>query len=278
MIRLDLRTLETQEVSFAPAQVNGVAETASPDQFVIALSMPGGPDGLSPYSGNYVFDAAKGTVARVQGSAAQREVRYFAGIRRLVYGSSPAWWLSERLETADAVPTAELIAALLEESNQRKLSQAAAEDQRIAASPALQSGSPLLAAAQGAQVEGVGIYEAREKIAQPGQSHGTGRVTVTVRRSTRPTVLVLCSYEAVQWNLKLEPGARLGAVLVGGYYDSTVLGAGDARVLKIGRVYAYQQEGADFIALQREVVRWTGRPISIFQTGYYGSSYSVGGP
>jgi hypothetical protein len=100
---------------------------------------------------------------------------------------------------------------------------------------------------------------------------------VTVRRSPQPIVLVLCSYEPVQWQLKMEPGARLGAVLVGGYHDSSVLGAGDARVLKMGRYYAYQQEGADFAALQREVSRWVGRPISLFQTGYRGNSYTVGG-
>lgn len=278
LVRLDLETLQLRETSFAPARVSSAAPTPTSQQFVVALSMQGGPDGISAQSGNYLFDARKDTVARVQGPAAQREVRYFPGIRRLVHGSPPAWWLSEQLETAAPMPLSELLANMLEESNQHKLSIAAAEDQRVAASPALQPGSPLLAAVQGASVEGVGIYEAREKIARPGESRSTGRVVVTVRRSARPLVLVLCSYEPVQWHLKLEPGARLSAVLVGGYHDSVVLGAGDARVLKIGRIYAYQQQGAEFITLQREVARWAGRPISLFQSAYAGTSYTVGGP
>ena len=111
----------------------------------------------------------------------------------------------------------------------------------------------------------------------PGTSRPVGTVSVTVRRTTRPLVLVLSAYEAVQWKLRLEPGARLEAILLSGYYDSTVLGGGDVRVLKIGREYAYQSEGGDYQLLQRQVTRWTGRPISIFQGGYQGSSFIVGG-
>lgn len=281
LVRLDLATLEVRESSFEPALVRSAAPTVRPDQFVIGLLMPGDAGGASSRNGNYLFDATAGTLARVAGAAAQRPIRYVAALKRLAQTSHPTLWLSEQLETAEAQPAANLINGMLEEANQLKLAQvqarSVAEDQRIAQSPALQAGSPLLPFVRDAQVEGVGIYEANEKIAQPGQSRSTGRVTVTVRRSAQPLVLVLCSYEPVQWQLKLEPGARLGAVLVGGYYDSSVQGAGDARVLKIGRNYAYQQEGAEFAALQREVTRWAGRPISLFQSGYRGTSYTVGG-
>jgi len=281
LVRLDLATLEVRDHSFEPALVGGAAPTARPDQFVISLTAPLAFSGVPAGSGNYLFDASAGTLARIEGAAARRPIRYVAALKRLSQLSHPTLWLSEQLETAAPQPAAELIGAMLEEANQHKLAQvqmqAAAEDQRIAQSPALQAGSPLLPFVRDAQVEGVGIYEANEKIAQPGQSRSTGRVTVTVRRSAQPLVLVLCSYEPVQWQLKPEPGARLGAVLVGGYYDSSVQGAGDARVLKIGRNYAYQQEGAEFAALQREVARWAGRPISLFQSGYRGTSYTVGG-
>ncbi|MFX1681889.1 hypothetical protein PV762_21965 [Mitsuaria sp. CC2] len=278
LVRLDLNTLAVSETSFEPVLVQNAAPTANRDQFVLNLTMPGGVGGVISRNGNYLFDAANGTLARVEGAAAQRHVRYFPAIQRLSHIMHPTMWLSEQLETSPPVPAREVVAAMLDEVNQRKLALAAAEEQRIDQSPALQAGSPLLPAVREAQVEGIGIYEAREKIAQPGQSRSIGRVDVVVRRSARPVVLVLCSYEAVQWNLKLESGARLGAVLVGGYYDSTVKGAGDARVLKIGRVYAYKQEGPEFSALQREVARWAGRPISLFQSGYDGASYSVGGP
>ncbi|RZL37905.1 MAG: hypothetical protein EOP35_07265 [Rubrivivax sp.] len=277
LVRLDLTTLEVQEHSFMPILVQAAAPTAKPDQFVLDLLVPSDTVAGSSHNGNYLFDATAGTLARVEGAAARRSIGYVPAIRRLMQQSLPTLWLSEQLDTTAPRPVADVVAAALEEANLHKLAQVEAEQQRVAASPALQTGSPLLASVQNAQVEGVGIYEAREKIAQPGQSRSTGRVVVNVRRSPRPLVLVLCSYEPVQWQLRLEPGAKLGAVLVSGYYDSTVVGAGDARVLKIGSIHAYKQEGPEFAALQREVSRWAGRPISLFQSGYSGVSFSVGG-
>lgn len=277
LVRLDLNTLEARESSFEPARVSNAVPTGKPDQFVVYLSMQGAAGGVGSRNGNYLFDAAKGTLARLEGAAWQRPMRYFPAIKRLAQVSAPTVWLSDQLETGAVQPVDEVVTAMLEEANQRVLQQAATEERRISQSPALQAGSPLLDNVRDAQVEGVGIYEAREKVTAPGQPRAMGRVSVTVRRSPRPMVLVLTSYEPVQWQVKLEPGARLGAVLLGGYYESTVLGAGDARVLRIGRTYAYQQEGQEFHALQREVSRWTGRPISLFQTGYHGANFTVGG-
>jgi hypothetical protein len=275
-VRLDLTSLEVQQTSFAPLHVDGVVPTGKPDQYVLELraSMEAAHPGSRT---KYLYDTTAGTLARLEGADAQRPVIYLPGVRRLARLSQPTVWLLDQLETAAPQPVSEVLNAQLDEVNQARLNKVQLEQQRIVASPALQPGSPLLPYVRDAQVEGVGIYEAAEKVAQPGQQRSTGRVMVTVRRSPQPIVLVLCSYEPVQWQLKMEPGARLDAVLVGGYHDSSVLGAGDARVLKMGRYYAYQQEGADFAALQREVSRWVGRPISLFQTGYRGNSYTVGG-
>lgn len=276
LTRLDLTSLEVQETSFQPFNLDTVVPTGRPDQYLLELRAP--VEAANPgVQTKYLYDMAAGTLARLEGADAQRPVTYLAGVGRLARISPPTLWLLDKLETAAPQPVAEVLNAQQEEVNQARLNKVQLEQQRVAASPALQSGSPLLPYVRDAQVEGVGIYEPAERVAQPGQSRSSGRVTVTVRRSPQPLVLVLTSYEPVQWQLKLEPGARLGAVLVGGYYDSNVLGAGEARVLKIGRHYAYQQEGAEFAALQREVARWAGRPMSLFQTNYRGNSFTVGG-
>lgn len=275
-VRLDLTSLEVQETNFQPLHVDTVVPTSRPDQYVLELRAP--MEAANPGAQTkYLYDVSAGTLARLEGADAQRPVTYLAGVGRLARISPPTVWLLDKLETAAPQAVSEVLNAQLEEVNQARLNKVQLEQQRIAASPALQTGSPLLPYVRDAQVEGVGIYEPVERLAQPGQSRSSGRVTVTVRRSGQPLVLVLTSYEPVQWQLKLEPGARLGAVLVGGYYDSNVQGAGEARVLKIGRHYAYQQDGAEFAALQREVTRWAGRPISLFQTNYRGNSFSVGG-
>jgi hypothetical protein len=104
-----------------------------------------------------------------------------------------------------------------------------------------------------------------------------GVIDVTVRRTSKPIILVLCSYEPVQWKLKIEPGAKLNAVLVSGYYTSQVSGAGSARVVLTGSTYAYSQGGPEFRRFNQEIMLWTGRTIDVFQGKYEGSTFSVGG-
>ncbi len=99
-----------------------------------------------------------------------------------------------------------------------------------------------------------------------------------MRRGPKPIVLVLSSYEPVHWKVVPENGARIAAVLVSGYYTSSVAGAGAARVVQIGQDYAYSREGDGFARLQRAVAKWVGRPIGMFQARYEGASFSVGGP
>ncbi len=281
LVRLDLTTLEIQETNFQPMLLGGVASTSKPDQYVLELRAPmeaPNPGARMPH----LYDAAAGTLAPLQGADAERTFLYLPGAKRLARLSQPTVWLVETLQVGEAQPMADVLNAQLEQVNQARLNAVQLESQRglhaapyLAPAPA--SAAPLLPGVRDAQVEGVGIYEAVERIAQPGQSRSTGSVAVTVRRSNQPLVLVLSSYEPVQWQLRLESGARLAAVLVASYHDSTVVGAGDVRVLKIGRQYAYQQDGPEFAALQREVSRWAGRPIALFQSGYRGNSYTVGG-
>jgi hypothetical protein len=136
---------------------------------------------------------------------------------------------------------------------------------------------PFAQLAKDARIEAVGVYE------PAGSSTGAGPmakrrkmpITVVVRPSNTPIVLCLSSYEAVSWRLSVLPGAKLKAVLLSGYEESTVEGAGSAPVQTMGREYAY--ESGKTAQLQREVLRWTGKPISAFQGKYTGSSFEVGG-
>lgn len=284
--RLDLTTLDIQETSFQPMSVSSITAAAKPDVYVLDLRAPM----ESPTPGArlpYLYDAAAGTLARLEGPDAERPLLYVPGVGRVARLSLPTVWWVDRLQVAEAQRLDDVLNAQREIVNQARLDAVQLDGQRparagssalgVSSSAAAPVAAPLLAGLRDPQVEGVGIYEAAEKIAQPGQSRSAGRVTVAVRPTAQPLVLVLSSYEPVQWMLKLEPGARLAAVLVAGYYDSSVLGAGDVRVLKIGRHYAYQPEGPEYAALQREVSRWAGRSIGLFQNGYKGSSFTVGG-
>ena len=127
-----------------------------------------------------------------------------------------------------------------------------------------------------AQIEAVSVYEA-VAVHSPRIPRPRGAVSVLVRASARQVVLVLSSHQAVQWQLALEPGASLRAVLLSGYGDSRVAGAGEALVSSIGGFYAFKHGSAQFRHLETEVMRCTGRDIATFQSVYAGGSFEIGG-
>jgi hypothetical protein len=129
--------------------------------------------------------------------------------------------------------------------------------------------------ARSAQVEAVSVYEAVAMRA-PAMPHKQGPVRVVLRRTARPVVLVLSSHQTVEWQIELQPGAELEAVLTSGYGESTVAGAGSALVTSIGGFYAFKRGSAEFRHLEDEVLRCTGRNIENFQSVYAGHSFEIG--
>jgi hypothetical protein len=130
--------------------------------------------------------------------------------------------------------------------------------------------------ARSAQVEAVSVYEAVAMRA-PSMPQKQGPVRVVVRRTARPVVLVLSSHQTVEWEIDVQPDAALKAVLLSGYGESTVAGAGAAPVTSIGGFYAFKRGSAEFRHLEDEVLRCTGRNIENFQSVYAGHTFEIGG-
>jgi hypothetical protein len=103
-----------------------------------------------------------------------------------------------------------------------------------------------------------------------------GAVTVRLQASSRPVVLVLSSHAAVRWQLHCAPDVVLAAVLLSGYGDSTVCGAGHALVTRIGGYYAFKRGSAEFRHLESEVRRCTGRAIESFTSQFAGREFNFG--
>lgn len=119
-----------------------------------------------------------------------------------------------------------------------------------------------------AKVEAIGVYETKDR-------HPAG-ISVIVKKSDKPIVLMLSAYEPVRWNLIKESGANLAAVIATGYNLPQVTGAGGTKtVIKHGN-YAYQQSGSGYAALNNDAMMWTGKPISKFQGAYAGTVFVVG--
>ena len=158
-----------------------------------------------------------------------------------------------------------------------KAARAAAPDIRPANRLTIISGGTLLTrVTRASQVEAVSVYEA-VAVHSPRVPRSCGAVSVLVRATMRPVVLVLSSHQTVHWELTLAPGAILRAVLLSGYGESTVSGSGDAHVTSIGGFYAFKQGSAEFRHLESEVMRCTGRPIETFRSVYAGRSFEIGG-
>ncbi|WP_065868116.1 MULTISPECIES: hypothetical protein [Stenotrophomonas] len=162
---------------------------------------------------------------------------------------------------------------------QRARAALAARNQAVSAAPAAQSRSanaPLAVLAGNARIEAVGVYEAANGVHGVGIQRQAGSIQVRVRRSNAPTILVLSAYEPVNWMLTVESGANLQAVLVGGYHQGQVFGAGNARIMQLGRNYAYKRGDGGYSALDAEVQRLTGKSIGVFQGRYDGTTFVTG--
>ena len=125
------------------------------------------------------------------------------------------------------------------------------------------------------QVEAVSVYEA-VAMRPPSSPQKHGPVQVVVRRTPHPIVLVLSSHQTVEWELELAEGAALKAVLLSGYGESTVAGAGQAQVASIGGFYAFKRGSAEYRHLEDEVLRCTGQNIEHFQSVYAGHRFEIG--
>jgi hypothetical protein len=127
--------------------------------------------------------------------------------------------------------------------------------------------------ALGAPVHVVGAYQGT---GPKGRPQDMQRIVVNVKGSGGPIVLVLSSYESVEW-VVVRGGHRVAAVLLSGYEQSSVSLSGDVPVLRIGTDYAYSPDGPKYAMLRRTVSRYTGSPeISSFQGSYTGGEFSVG--
>lgn len=284
---LNLDTLDLEEPSFKPVGTRSAWPTPNPEEFLVSMHLPTG-DGVTSHFNYYVYNHRAGTLAPVtRESGSSTRYQYIASIKRLALIDSRNVRYIDELPASAPQPVDNVLGAFIDEMNQRRLAAASAQQLTSQRLPMTLAGrpvqqivgevTPLQAQLRDAQVEGVGVYQGAGAKHGGGQRRTAGVVEVRVRRSSRPIALVLSSYEPVRWRIISESGAKLSAVLVSGYYDSTVVGAGEARVYQIGQSYAHEPQTPAYAELQRTVVRWAGKPMTVFQGRYEGSNFSVGG-
>lgn len=272
VILIDLQTAQTISLGPWPGHLFRLAPHGDPNKFFVSGMIN------DVRSATYVLDLRDRSVARVAEAAESApEWTYWPAAGRYVVAGNGGLRVVEAPPSTEApVALDELVARAQIAENERKLAAAAnaLQDPRALAEP--KPVRPQLAVPSGARVLAVGAYESKSGMHGVGRPRVAGAIDVTVRRTSYPVVLVLSSYEPVNWRLQLMPGAQLSGVLLFGYHDSVVVGQGDAKFHRAGRMYAHERSSQEFVQLNREVERLTGLEISNFQGAYSANSFAVG--
>jgi predicted esterase len=127
----------------------------------------------------------------------------------------------------------------------------------------------LWAASAGADLHVVSIH---------GTDAGNGApVDVEVRPAAKPVVLALTSYSSVLWNVKMAPGARVKAVLIGGYFEQEFEGI-PATIPVVYRAcfpsrkrdfyYGYEWDSPECRGMVDKLNDLTGLLVATFQGAY----------
>lgn len=131
----------------------------------------------------------------------------------------------------------------------------------------------------------IGVYEARSD--HQGEYHPTGTIDIKIERQDRPIILVLSSYEAVQWNVYLKSGVNLEKIIVNGYHDQKVSGVSDIPIEE----FSYQETGNylgkfayrwdkfspshDTLSLVNKLEQFTKTNLASFQGCYRGTGFTI---
>lgn len=277
-----LSTLEIENISIESFYLQSAVAAPDADKLILTGQVQ---PSYGESARDLIFSIGNRTVASIDRTKlpSQRYLHIPSLQRHGVLSESKIAVLDE-LPTTGTMPLAQFISETLEVVNQRKLEafeqqeqmQESMQQRALIASPGFSEGSSPVQG-RDVQVEAVGVYQGSLGGSRVGDARGARSVEVRIRRSSRPMVLVLSSYASVRWVLVPDPGVRLAAVLLSGYEPSQVIGAGAARVVTLGRNYAYQQDSSEYKALNLETMRWAGKGIGFFQGRYEGSSFQVGG-
>ncbi len=137
------------------------------------------------------------------------------------------------------------------------------------------AGTPLLTdVPSNARVVALGVYEGTTSSPNASGGRRPGSVRINVLPGSAPLVLVLTSYEPVNWLVSTN-GRKISKILVSGYYDSNVIGTDGTPVIKIGNKHAYKMDSNEYALLKQDVARYLSNPIQLFQGSYTGREFSV---
>jgi len=125
------------------------------------------------------------------------------------------------------------------------------------------------------EVHVIGVYEGSYP---PNAGHGSPtpyQIEISVKERKHPVVLVLMSYEPIEWRFTLDEGARVTEVILSGAHPSRVRGLHpDVAILRESLGITYGRDAA-YEKLRKQLLERYGSEPSSFQYGYKGREFSI---
>ncbi len=222
-----------------------------------------------------LFDVEQGTIANAKGPALDSGILYSATPRLgYVFHSNGTVALGHDLVAEGEARPIDQVAGEIELAEQLAKLQNPGPEEQVNKTPfpggqtAIASGPRMSGVPANAEVSVIGVYRPMR-----GRGREFGPIDVTVAPSKKPLVLVLSSYESVQWNIASN-GRPIAAILLSSNTGSRVRGF-EGNVVSIGQEFAYKIGTEDFTRLKASVARYVPMPIRLFQGAYSGAEFSV---
>lgn len=93
---------------------------------------------------------------------------------------------------------------------------------------------------------------------EPNKELNSGKVKVNINRPNQNVLLVLNSYDAVNWEVEATSATNITGVLVSSYYPSTVTNIDSNKVFPVELSYAYELENRNFVEALKQLKQWFG--------------------
>lgn len=126
-------------------------------------------------------------------------------------------------------------------------------------------------------VHAIGVYEGDypDGITHRGGFHPDGKIELSVKNNPNASgvILVLSSYEPVNWHIKEDEGVKVEKVILSGHHPSKVTGVDGIPILRENLGYAYQK--SSFSGVETKIKELTGLEVNTFQGGYKGKYFDI---
>lgn len=125
------------------------------------------------------------------------------------------------------------------------------------------------------EVHVIGVYEGSYP---PNAGHGSSRpyqIDIAVKERKHPVVLVLMSYEPIEWRFTLDEGAQVREVILSSVHPSRVQGLGpEVPILRESLGLTYKRD-ASYERIRHQLAERYGSEPASFQYGYKGREFSI---